>query len=378
MSTIIKKVKTNDELKKFIDLPHELYSSDSNYVPELFISQKKLFNKKKNPFFKHASADFFLAVKDGKSTGRIAVINNVNYQNYSGNNDCFFGFFDTTDDYDTAEKLLITALNWAMCKGFENIIGPVNFSTNDTCGVLIDGFDSPPFLMMTYNRKSCKDFLENFGFRKKMDLLAYRIITANVDDKAVKMRHLLEERLKKNGITIRTLNLKNFKEEISKIREVYNAAWENNWGFVPMTEEEFNFTAAEMKAIVDPDFAFIAEHEGKPIGFALSVPNLNEILIRIKRGRLFPTGIFKLLFNKSKVKSVRVITLGVLEGFRKSGIDACFYARSIETAKRKNIQHAEASWVLENNEMMNRAMLNIGGELYKKYRIYELPLLEKN
>jgi GNAT superfamily N-acetyltransferase len=188
------------------------------------------------------------------------------------------------------------------------------------------------------------------------------------------MRKALEERLGKSGITIRKLNLKNFKAEVEKIRGIYNSAWKKNWGFVPMTEDEFNFAAADMKSIVDTDFAFVAEHNGKPIGFSLAIPNLNEIFIRIPRGRLFLTGIFKLLLNKNKVKTLRVLTLGVIEEYRKSGVDACFYARSIEAARKKNIRWAEASWILENNELMNRALVNMGGEPYKKYRIYEKTL----
>jgi len=168
--------------------------------------------------------------------------------------------------------------------------------------------------------------------------------------------------------------MKNFKSEVDKLHDVYNAAWEKNWGFVPMTKDEFRFAASDMKAIVDTDFAYVAEHNGKAIGFALTVPNLNEVTINIKRGRLFPTGLFKLLMNQKKVKSVRIITLGVIEGYRKAGIDACFYAMNLEAAAKKNIDYGEASWILENNEMMNKALLHIGGKPYKKYRLYELPL----
>ncbi|HLG34396.1 MAG TPA: hypothetical protein VI757_05900 [Bacteroidia bacterium] len=373
MSVIIDKAESKRELKKFIDLPHDLYKGDANYVPELFIAQKKLFDKKKNPFFKHAEAEFFIARKDGVNTGRIAVISNGNYKKFTGNNDCFFGFFDATD-FETAKTLLDRATAFARENGYDKIIGPVNFSTNDTCGVLMEGFDLPPVIMMTYNKTDYNKFLEEAGFKKMIDLIAYRLITAEVNDKTVRIRNALEERLRRSGITIRNLSLRKFEEEVERIRYIYNSAWEKNWGFVPMTEEEFNFAAADMKSIVDPDFAFIAEHSGNPIGFSLSIPNLNEIFINIPRGRLFPTGIFKLLMNKNKVKTLRVLTLGVLEAYRKSGVDACFYARSIEAARRKNIRWSEASWILENNEMMNRALVNMGGEPYKKYRIYERNL----
>ncbi len=370
----VRKIETRD-VKKFIDFPHDLYKGDPNYVPELYISQAKLFNRKKNPLFHDAEVDLFLAYKDGKIVGRIAAVDNGGYKKFTGNNDGFFGFFDVIEDYAVAEALLNTAKEWCKQKGLSNMIGPVNFSTNDTCGMLIDSYDVPPVILMTYNKKYYNDFVERFGFRKKMDLLAYRIGTKeNMNQRVIAMRPLLENRLKRDGIVIRKFNMKNFKSEVDKLHEVYNAAWEKNWGFVPMTKEEFRFAASDMKAIVDTDFAYVAEHNGKAIGFALTVPNLNEVTINIKKGRLFPTGLFTLLMNQKKVKSVRIITLGVIEGYRKSGIDACFYAMNLEAAAKKGIEYGEASWILENNDLMNKALLHIGGKVYKKYRLYEMGL----
>ena len=371
----VKKALSPSEVKRFIDFPHELYQGDPNYVPELYISQAKLLNRKKNPFFKHAEADLFLAYRDGKIVGRIAAIDNGGYKKFTGKNDGFFGFFDVIEDYSVAESLLNTAKDWCRQKGLSSLIGPVNFSTNDTCGMLVDSYHVPPVILMTYNKKYYNDFMDRFGFRKKMDLIAYKVATKeNMNQRVIAMRPAMENRLKRDGIIIRKFNMKHFKSEVDKLHEVYNAAWEKNWGFVPMTKDEFRFAASDMKAIVDTDFAYVAEHNGKAIGFALTVPNLNEVTIHIKRGRLFPTGLFKILANQKKVKSVRIITLGVLEGYRKAGIDACFYAMNLEAAAKKNIDYGEASWILENNDMMNKALLHIGGKPYKKYRIYELPL----
>jgi hypothetical protein len=371
----VKKAESSSDVKKFIDFPHDLYKGDPNYVPELYISQAKLFNRKKNPFFKHADVDLFLAYRDGKIVGRIAAIDNGGYKKFTGNNDGFFGFFDVIDDYSVAETLLNTVKEWCRKKNLASVIGPTNFSTNDTCGMLVDSYAVPPVILMTYNKKYYNDFMDRFGFRKKMDLLAYKVATKeNMNQRVISMRPAMENRLKRDGITIRKFNMKNFKSEVDKLHDVYNAAWEKNWGFVPMTKDEFRFAASDMKAIVDTDFAYVAEHNGKAIGFALTVPNLNEVTINIKRGRLFPTGLFKLLMNQKKVKSVRIITLGVIEGYRKAGIDACFYAMNLEAAAKKNIDYGEASWILENNEMMNKALLHIGGKPYKKYRLYELPL----
>lgn len=374
MEVSIKKVLTNKDLNQFIDFPHKLYRNDPNYVPELFIAQKKLFDKKKNPFFKHADTEYFLAIADRKIVGRVGVIKNGGYQKFTGEKNGFFGFFDVTENYEVAEKLLITINNWGKQNKFSGIIGPVNFSTNDTCGLLIDGFNSPPVIMMTYHKNYHREFLEQFGYQKKIDLLAYNLKPETTNEKLLHIAPQIENRLKQKGITIRNLDLKKFKEEVSKIHKVYNAAWEKNWGFVPMTKEEFEFAATDLKSIVDTDFAYIAEHDGKAIGFSLTIPNLNEVFIKMKKGRLFPTGLFKLFYYKNKVKTLRILTLGVLEKYRKAGIEACFYARNIENARRKKIKWAEASWILENNEMMNRALLNIGGEVYKKYRIYEMPI----
>ena len=372
---IVKKAESPAEVKNFIDFPHDLYQGDPNYVPELFISQSKLFNRKKNPFFRHAAVDLFLAYRQGKIIGRIAAIDNGRYKTFTGKNDGFFGFFDVIEEYEVAEKLLITAKEWCSQRRLSSLVGPVNFSTNDTCGMLVDSYHVPPVILMTYNKKYYNDFMDRFGFRKKMDLLAYQVVTKeNMNQRVIALRPAMEERLKRSGIVIRKFNLKNFKSEVDKLHDVYNAAWEKNWGFVPMTKEEFQFAASDLKTIVDTDFAYVAEHNGKAIGFALTVPNLNEVTIGIKRGRLFPTGLFKLLMNQKKVKSVRIVTLGVLEGYRKAGIDACFYAMNLEAASKKNIDYGEASWILENNELMNKALLNIGGKPYKKYRIYELPL----
>lgn len=372
--TSIEKVSSSKELKKFIDFPHDLYKDDNNYVPELHIAQRDMLDSRKHPFFEHSKLDLFLAYKNEKVVGRIAAIRNNNHINFTGKKEGFFGFFDVVDDYEIAKQLLNTAISWTRNENLTSVLGPVNFSTNETCGMLVDGFNSPPVVMMTYNKEYYPKFLNQYGFDKKMDLLAYNLKEDKLSEKAIRLSNHIEDRLKTKGIVIRNLNLKKFDQEVEKIKSIYNSAWQKNWGFVPMTEKEFQYMAKDMKMIIDPDFAFIAECNGTPIGFSLSIPDINQILINIKRGRLLPFGIFKLLLNKNKVKKLRVLTLGVIEGYRKLGIESCFYAKTIVNARKKNIVGAEASWILENNEMMNRAMKNINGDPYKKYRIYELAV----
>ncbi len=370
MGIEIKKVETKKDLKKFINFPHELYKGDPNYVPMLQMAAKELFSKKKNPFFEHSEVENFLAYKDGKLAGRISAIRNNNYNNYHNSNVGFWGFFDVINDYEVAKVLFDTVKQWHKKHGFEAMIGPVNFSTNDTAGLLIEGFDMPPVVEMTYNKPYYKDLIEKYGFKKDMDLFAYMIYSKNVSEKSVKLADLIQKRLEKKGITIRQINMKDFKNEVAKIKEVYNKAWEKNWGFVPATDKEFEFLAEGLKMIVNPQYALVAEHNGKFVGFALTIPNINEITINFKKGKLFPFNIFKLLMKKNKTKYVRIITLGVIEGYRKMGIEAVFFARIIQSAKKNNIIGGEASWILENNEMMNMAAEKLHGEKYKTYRIY--------
>jgi GNAT superfamily N-acetyltransferase len=366
-------VSNKKELAKFIDFPHDLYKNDPYYVPELFIAQRDLLTT--HPFHKHNSLQPFLAYDGDKIVGRIAAILNNAHNEFNKVNDGFFGFFDCIDDQETADLLFSTAAKWLKDKDVDQkFIGPVNFSTNEACGLLVQGFDSAPFLMQTYNYPYYVGLIEKAGFVKQMDLIAWHWDGQGYDDKSVRLLNALQERLKRNNIIIRKVNLKNFKEETAKLREVYNSAWDQNTGFVPLNDEEFEYLAKDLKLIIDPDFALVAEQNGKVVAFGLALPNINEILQTIKRGRLFPTGIFKLLFNKSKVKSLRIYALGVVDGYRKMGIEACLYGTIIKEYKRKGLLHAEAGWTLEHNTLINEAILAIKGDPYKKYRIYEKAL----
>ncbi|RYF88043.1 MAG: hypothetical protein EOO03_09315 [Chitinophagaceae bacterium] len=362
-------VKSKKELAAFIDFPHDLYKNDPNYVPELFIAQKDLLTT--HPFHKHSSLQPFLIYTDGKVTGRIAAILNNNHNKFNHANDGFFGFFDCINDAATAKQLFDTAAKWLREKGVETMIGPVNFSTNEACGLLVKGFDSPPMVMMTYNAAYYADLMEQAGLAKKMDLIAYKFGADGYDDRSAKLLDALQARLKRNNIVIRKINMKDFKNEAKKLREVYNAAWDANLGFVPMNNDEFDYLAKDLKLILDPDFCLVAEQEGKVVGFGLAVPDLNQVLIKVKRGRLLPTGIFKILLGKKKISAIRIMALGVVDGYRKMGIEACLYGTIIKDYRRKGLTSAEASWTLENNEMINRAIEAINGDPYKTYRIYE-------
>ena len=367
----IQPVSDKKQLATFIDFPHDLYKGDENYVPELFIAQRDLLTPGKHPFHIHSTLQCFLAYKDNKLVGRIAAIQNNNHNTFNNANDGFFGFFDCINDLAVATTLFDEAKSWIKAKGLSTMIGPVNPSTNEPVGLLIDGFDKPPVAMMTYNKPYFSKLIEENGFKKLTDLFAYDIKTNTVSDRAVKLQEALLKRLEQRNVIIRPINMKDFKNEVAKVRGIYNAAWDKNLGFVPMTEAEFNYLAKDLKMILDKDFCLVAEHEGKMVGFALAIPDVNQVQKKINRGRLLPTGLFKLLFGLKKINYVRIITLGVIEDYRKMGIEACFYAQIIKNAARKKINGGEASWILENNEMMNKAMENINGKVYKTYRIYQ-------
>ncbi len=367
----VKAVRTGKELNEFIDFPYKLYAGDKNYVPELRLVQKETLNKKKNPFFQHADAEYFTAKNDnGEVVGRIAAITNENYVKHWNENYGFFGFFESVDDPEVSNALFDTATGWLKEQGVKGAYGPMNPSTNDTCGTLVDGFDTPPYIMMVHNKEYYDKLITGYGFKKRMDLFSYRIMVDEFPQRYVTLADKIEDRLKKRGIVIRQVNFKDIKHEAPKLQFIYNKAWEKNWGFIPMNDAEFAEIVKELKLVTSKEFVFIAEDKGKPVAFVANIPDLNEIIINFKNGRLFPFNFLKLINFKKKVKKIRVLTMGLIEGYRNTGIDTVLYAHSFRSAKKHGFREAEASWILENNVMMNRILKNIGADPYKRYRIY--------
>ncbi len=364
-------VKQVTKLREFIRFPWKVYKSDPNWVPPLLMERTEFLDPKKNPFFDHAEVAHFMAYENGVAQGRIsAIINhahNVFHEDIIG----FFGMFECMENYPAAEALLNAARNFVKSKGMDTFRGPVNLSTNDDCGLLIDSFDQPAQIMMTYNPSYYIKFFEQFGLQKSKDLLAYRIDVPK--EAPERLKRGAELITKRGGFTVRCANMKDFKGEVARIKEIYNDAWERNWGFIPMTDREFDHLGAQLKQILDPDFLFIAEKNGEPIGFSLVIPNINEALQKIKNGRLLPFGLITLLLNtrSGAIKSLRVITLGLKKNYRSFGIDAVFYYKCFETAMRKNYKWAEMSWILEDNMAMNRPLENMGAKVYKRYRLYD-------
>jgi len=374
MAVTIREVSFDNGIADFINFPHDLYEGDPNYVPEIFIGQKDMMNPAKYPFHKYGKVKYYLAVKNGKTVGRIAAIQNSNYNHHHHCKVGFFGFFDFAQDQEVVNALLDKAKQYAVENGNEYLMGPTNFTTNETAGTLVDGFHEPPKIMMTYNKPYYDQLIQHYGLKKEMDLYAYMIYGDKASEKSIRIADAVESRLKAKGITIRNVNVKDINNEAKRIQKVYNDAWEENWGFVPFTDAEFEYLKNDLKMLLDPAFAYIAEKDGVPIGFGITLPNINEILIKNKRGRLFPFGIFRLLFGKKKTKTVRVLALGVVEQYRKMGIEAVFFAKNIQETKRRGLVGGEASWILENNEPMKAAAEHLNGERYKTYRLYKMPV----
>ena len=369
----IKKVESKKDLKAFIDFPYKLYADDALYVPDLRIVQKETLDKKKNPFFKHADADYFMALdENGEVVGRIGAITNENYVKHWNENYGFFGFFESVNDKKVSRALFDAAMAWLKERGVEGVYGPMNPSTNDTCGTLVNGFDTPPYVMMVHNKPYYDELIKAAGFEKKMDLFSYRFAVKDFPQRYVQLADKIEKRLNDEGIVIRQANFKKIKEEAPKLRFVYNKAWEKNWGFIPMDDDEFDALADELKMVTSPDLVYLAEDKGKPVAFIAVLPDLNQITRTIRDGRLFPINFLKLINFKKKVNRGRVLTLGLVDGYRLKGIDTVMYARCFKAAKKWGYQEAEASWILENNTMMNRILKNIHADPYKTYRIYSL------
>ena len=356
------------DLKEFVELAYSLHKGDPCWTPPLRIAVKELLDREKHPFYSNADAEFFLARSAGKVVGRIGAFVDRNHNRVHEENAGFFGFFESVDDAAVATALLDTARQWTFNRGATVLRGPVNPSTNYECGMLVDGFDSPPMIMMPHNPPYYAVLVEQAGFRKAKDLLAYLSSTTVVDRH--KIDRVADRVFAKSGVRVRPIDMKNFDADVNRVWEVYNAAWSRNWGFVPMTKDEFLLMGKEMKQILVPELVLLGEVGGKVVGFALALPDINQALQKAK-GRLFPTGLLKILYYQRLIKNIRVLALGVVEEYRTAGVAAGFYATLVKNAKKLGYDQCEMSWILEDNVLMNRSLEAMGAKRYKTYRIYE-------
>ena len=364
------------ELSRFFDVADRIYASDPNWVAPLRSDVAKVFQDE-NPFFRHGEIQLFLANRGSRTVGRIAAILDRNHNAFHGEKAAFFGFFESEDDPETAGKLLEAAAVWGRERKMTVLRGPTNPTLNDEAGLLVEGFDSPPVLMMTYNPRSYAALIEGQGFRKAKDLLAYWF---PLEEKPLERLSRVAERFRKRepDIVVRNVSKGGLAVDLAKIREVYNAAWEKNWGFVPMTPEEMDFMAKRLKPLLVEELLWLAEarrSDGtlEPIGFMLMLPDYN-LAIAPTRGRLLPFGWLKFLIASRSIRTVRVLTLGIRKEYRLRGIQSIMMADSLRYLLGKGYTGAEVSWLLEDNELVIGAVKLWGGKLYKTYRIYEKSL----
>lgn len=337
-----------------------------------------LLDRRKNPFFEHAEAAYFLAERDGMVVGRIAAIANRLHNETHHDKVGFFGFFECEDRQETADALFGRAGAWLRERGFDTMRGPASFSVNDECGLLVDGFDTPPALMMPHNPPYYVQLVERAGFTSAERLLAYQ-----GGDPALKERRPAPERLsravgimrERMGITVRPLDLKRFDQEVDTIKRIYNAAWEKNWGFVPMTEAEIDHLAKQFRPVVMPELVGMAEKGGEVVGFGLALPDLNQVFIHNRRGYLLPV-LPRLLWSlkTGKIRRIRIPLLGILPAYRGKGLDAVLYHYIWTNGQRIGMRWGEAGWILEENTAMNLGLEKMGFSVYKTYRLYDRPL----
>jgi len=366
---------SSGDREAFIRFPYDLYRGDPNWVPPLEMERRDFLDPKKNPWFQFGVAELFLARRDGKVVGRIAGVVDPRYNEFHGSNLGFFGMFESINDEAVARGLFDAASAWLKAQGFPEMLGPLNFSTNYECSVLVEGFEASPAVMMAYNPRYYPALYEACGFMKAKDLWAFDIASSQPPpEKVVRVAERIRQR---SGVVVRPVRMSDFAAEVQRIKDIYNAAWENNWGFVPMTEAEFDHMAKDMKPLVVPELLLIAEVKGEPVAFSMTIPDANYAL-KAAGGRLtrfgLPIGLVKLAFAARRIRRLRLITLGIKSGFRRQGLDAILYLDTITTARRLGYSGGEVSWTLEDNHLVNRAIESMGGVRSKTYRIYQRPI----
>jgi GNAT superfamily N-acetyltransferase len=359
-------------LRRFVELPHRHYRGDRGYVPQPNLLQRQLLRPGSNPFLRRSEIALFLAVNEtGQPLGRIAAIHNSDHLQTYRDATGFFGFFDAIDHEATARALVSAAGRWLQGRGLRRMVGPENLTTNDSAGILTSGFSEPPVILMPYNFPYYARLLEASGLRPLTDLVSYRLSHTGLPADAYQTASKLEARLGTRGVLIRPLRFDRFAAEIGALRRVYNEANADGWGFVPLDEPTFRHMASDLRQLVGRDGVWLAEEQGRLVGFLVCVPDYNQVFRRMKEGRLFPWGWWPLLTGRRSITAMRVMILGVLPSHRRRGIDWCLYARAADYARRHGMPWAEAGYVMEDNGGMHAMLRALGGTVVKTYRLYQ-------
>ncbi|MDQ6654544.1 MAG: GNAT family N-acetyltransferase [Verrucomicrobiota bacterium] len=371
----VAEVRSPAERDAFIKFPWRIYADDPVWVPPLIIERREFLDRKKHPFYQHGDAALFLARRDGEIVGRIMASDDPNYNSLHSTNVGCFGLFESTDDHGVARALFEAAADWLRARGRDEIMGPIDYSTNYVCALLIEGFEHHPMLLTSHNPPYYAALIESAGFTKAKDWYAWWF--ADPENAAKRLRRIAARFKDRQLATIRPIDMQNLAEESGRLREIYNQAWERNWGFVPFTPAEFDHLVHELKPIAVPEIVLIAEVEGEPVGFILGIPDINVAFKHIN-GRLtsfgLPIGLAKLLYYKWRTKTARLVAMGVVPKYRRHGIAELLVLRIIEKGMIELGLTGELSMTLEDNVLINRFLAAIGASKYKTYRIYRRSL----
>ena len=373
----VRPVVSKGDLKRFIELPYRLRRDDPQWVPPLRFERRQFLDRRRNPWFEHAEAELFLCTRpDGQVVGRISAHIDSRWDEYRGGNDGMFGFVELEDDPLVAEALLGAASRWLGERGRARMLGPMDFTLNDECGLLIEGYEEPSMILEPWHPPYYRELLEGAGLSKQVDLLMWELWLGSLKrgDALHELIHDAAEKSRsEHRVHLRSMRRGDMEAEVFRFMDVYNAAWGSNWGFVPITEAEVRFQAKNLKPVLSEDWAMIAERDGEVIGAALTLPDINQVLRRMN-GRLLPLGWWHFLTGRRRIDRVRVFALGVKPEWQHTGTAAAMFVRHVETAARTPQKGGHMGWILETNDPMNRAMEGMGGKVVQRYRIYERAL----
>ncbi len=376
MALAVRPVASKRDLRTFIKLPWRLYRDEPNWVAPLLMDVKKRLDRQRNPFFKHAEAQYFLAWRDGQAVGRVSAHVDRNFNEFQGNDWGLFGWFECEDDTEAAGALLNAAETWLRERGRDRMVGPMDFTTNDECGLLVEGHQHPPIILCPWHHPYYQRLFEqNLDMEKAMDLYMWRLYVNTREKVHPAIWEIADQLESEHGIVCRNFRKNDLEAEVGRFVDLYNSAWERNWGFVPLTEEEVRHYAKDLKPVLDENWAMFAERKdtGEVVGGALTLLDYNQVLAKLN-GRLLPLGWLRALRERKKIDAIRVIILGVTPAYRHTGVAARLYQMHFDAAERTPQKGGEMGWTLEVNEPMNRALEGMGAEIKRRYRIYEKSL----
>lgn len=373
MSVEVSPVSSRKELREFIELPFRLHANGTPWVPPLKLERRLFLNPRFNAFFKRGEAELFLARRDGRVVGRISAQIDRAFNDFHKNAWGMFGFIEFEEDPEALAALLDAAAGWLAGRGRDRMVGPMDFSMNDEAGLLIEGFEIPPMIKQPWHPPYYRRLCEEAGLQKAIDLLMWSLHVSDRDDVLPVLFELAEQLEPKHGITIRKMSRRRLRRDLDAFADVYNDAWSRNWGFVPYSKEGLDHYAQELQLVFDKHWFMVAEQDGKTVGMAITVPDINQVLKRMN-GRLLPFGWWHFLRKGKIMDQVRVGFLGVKKAYQHTGVAAGLYAEHYETAAVRPQNKGETGWILETNKSMNRGMEMMGGKVVKRYRVYERAL----